>query len=338
MATIDAHYFRVCTRGAERQGHDRADLLAAGGVTPEMADTPGWRGSVESMSRIVRAVWHALDDEHMGCTGQRVRTGALATMTELAMRGENVLDGLAKGIAFYRLLTDAVDTSLEERGDRVVLTVRFAHPECDPDHYFTEFWMITWHRLASWLSGETVGVAAAEFRYDRPLSYFSEFAHLFPAPLRFNRSDCALHLEKGALRNAIVRSESDRREFAARLPLDFMTIPSRADSMADRVRRLLSPPAGQRFEPMPLEEMAGVLGVSALSVQRALRAEGTAYRRIVESVRRDLAIAHLRRGNATIEAIAAELGYAEPRSFTRAFRQWTGTSPLRFRRAQVSPD
>ena len=333
MATIDAYYFRVCTGGAERQGLDRAALLAAGNVRIAEVETPGWRGTAESMSAIVRAVWNALDDEHMGCTGRPVRSGALAMMTELAMNGENVLAGLEKGIAFYRLLTDAVRTTLEVGEDEVLLTVDFAYPRYDPDHYFTEFWMITWHRFASWLSGESIGIRLAEFAYDRPVSYYHEFAYLFPAQLRFNQPVCRLHLEKGPLLNAIVRSESDRRAFVARLPFDFMAVPSRTNSMARKVRRLLSPRAGAPFVPMPLDSVAAALGASPLAVQRGLRAEGTSLRAIAEAIRRDLAIAHLQRGNATVEAIAADLGYAEPRSFTRAFRQWTGASPLRFRRA-----
>jgi AraC-like DNA-binding protein len=44
-----------------------------------------------------------------------------------------------------------------------------------------------------------------------------------------------------------------------------------------------------------------------------------------------MAIARLTRRGATIDRIAADLGYAETRSFTRAFRQWVGESPLRYR-------
>jgi len=43
------------------------------------------------------------------------------------------------------------------------------------------------------------------------------------------------------------------------------------------------------------------------------------------------AIVQIQQGT-TVETTAALLGYAESRSFTRAFRQWTGCSPLQFRR------
>jgi AraC-like DNA-binding protein len=49
-----------------------------------------------------------------------------------------------------------------------------------------------------------------------------------------------------------------------------------------------------------------------------------------ENVRRDAAMRRLSLTSQSVEAVAAALGYAEPRSFTRAFRRWTGMSPSEF--------
>lgn len=119
----------------------------------------------------------------------------------------------------------------------------------------------------------------------------------------------------------------------ARAPLDFMTIPASDHSLARRVRRLLVPAAGAFFRPWPMSRVAAVLAMHPAGVARQLRREGTSLARVTENIRRDLASALLQRRDATIEDIAERLGYAEARSFTRAFRRWTGQSPLRFRRS-----
>jgi AraC-like DNA-binding protein len=333
MATIGAHYFRVCTRGAERAGVDRAALLAAAGLSPEEVDQPGWRGSVESMSLLVRAIAAALDDEHMGYTQQPIRRGSFAMMTELAMRAGTVLGALRKGIAFYHLLSDAIETRLDSRGDDVVLQVTFRDPAQDPDHYFLEFWMIVWHRFACWLAGGTVPLSVVEVNYPAPYAYLDEFRHLFPTRCRFDAAQCRLHFERAPLLSAIVPTEADRLQMVARAPLDFMTIPAGDHSANRRVQRLLTPRAGAAFLPIGLADIATKLGMHPVSLARQLRQEGTSLTRIVETIRRDRAIARLTHGGWTVEAIAADLGYAEPRSFTRAFRAWTGVSPLRYRRA-----
>lgn len=76
MATIDAYYFRVCTRGAQRAGIDVSVLLAAAGIDPAAPERPGWRGPVEAMARLVRAIWDELDDEAMGFTRHGLKRGA----------------------------------------------------------------------------------------------------------------------------------------------------------------------------------------------------------------------------------------------------------------------
>jgi AraC-like DNA-binding protein len=331
VATIGAHYFQVCTRGAERAGVDRAMLLAAAGIDPDAAERPDWRGSVEAMSLLVRAIWTTLDDEHMGCTRRRVKSGAFAMMTELAMQADTVLEALVKGIAFYDLLETGMATRLEIGGDRIVLHVAARDPSADPEHYFTEFWMIIWHRFACWLAGETIALELAEFDYSRPDEYFEEFKYLFPTQHRFGASGCRLHFDRAPAMGAIMRTASDRREMAATAPLEFMTIPASDHSMARRVRRLLTPHAGAGFEPQTREQIAARLNVSPVLLARRLRSEGATLSGIIETIRRDMAISRLTRRGATVESIATELGYAETRSFTRAFRQWVGESPLRYR-------
>jgi AraC-like DNA-binding protein len=61
------------------------------------------------------------------------------------------------------------------------------------------------------------------------------------------------------------------------------------------------------------------------------------YSHLVEQVRFNLAISWLQDPSLKIADIAAELGYNDPANFTRAFKRWTGVSPLRFRQQQQEP-
>jgi AraC-like DNA-binding protein len=51
---------------------------------------------------------------------------------------------------------------------------------------------------------------------------------------------------------------------------------------------------------------------------------------IKDEMRRDLAIDYLLISNRNITNISTVLGFSEPRSFTRAFKQWTGVSPSKY--------
>ena len=79
--------------------------------------------------------------------------------------------------------------------------------------------------------------------------------------------------------------------------------------------------------------------MSARTLQRRLSEEGTSYRKLLDTLRRDLSIHHLREKENSLAEIAYLCGLSDPATFTRAVRRWTGTTPLQFRRScAASPD
>src|SRR5688572_16347440 len=76
-----------------------------------------------------------------------------------------------------------------------------------------------------------------------------------------------------------------------------------------------------------LDEVASELAMSARSVQRSLRAEGTSYQSLLDDVRRELAMRHLAVRGTSAAEVAFLTGFSEPSAFSRAFRRWTGSTP-----------
>lgn len=77
--------------------------------------------------------------------------------------------------------------------------------------------------------------------------------------------------------------------------------------------------------------VAQTLGMSERTLRRRLTELGTSYQLLVEQLRRGRAVELLRRGDLSVDAIAAELGYDDPSNFSRAFKRWTGLSPRSYR-------
>lgn len=329
MATIDSYYFRVCTKGAERQGRPIAHLVRGTGLDPADFSQPGWRGSAEAMAGLVRNIWASLDDEFMGYAG-RAAPGSFAFACELALEGADVADGLRRAARLYNLLGAGITTYIETSGQGLTVEVRFADPGRDPDHYFSEFWLIIWHRLACWLAGETISLLFAEFDYARPDAYFEEFKYLFPCRHRFDGTARCIMMDAHALHAPIRRTAVELEAMVAVAPLDLMTIPASDASVARQARQLLT-----RSPDLTLQELAAATQLSAHKLRRLLREEGTNATILRENVRRDRAMRLLTTSNATVEAIAEALGYAEARSFTRAFRHWSGRSPSEWRRGNI---
>lgn len=95
------------------------------------------------------------------------------------------------------------------------------------------------------------------------------------------------------------------------------------------VRRVI---ASALYQGAPaIQEVAKTLGVSARTLQRRLKDEGTSFADVVEALRRDLAVAYLSNPSLSAAEVAYLLGYTEATSFYRAFRRWHGQPPDAFR-------
>src|SRR5690606_4934924 len=146
-----------------------------------------------------------------------------------------------------------------------------------PDHYFSEFWLIIWHRLCCWLAGETVPLLEATFDYPRPARYYEEFRHLFPCPHRFSAATRGIVMDARALGAPVRRDLTELAAMLAAAPLDIMTIPASDHSLARRVRTLLARDRG-----LDGGQVAAACGIPAETLRKRLRREGTALSRLRE--------------------------------------------------------
>jgi AraC-like DNA-binding protein len=70
--------------------------------------------------------------------------------------------------------------------------------------------------------------------------------------------------------------------------------------------------------------IARLFAMHRRTLNRRLSAEGTGFRRVMDTVRFELACRLLADPRMTFAQVAAALKYSEPSAFTRAFRRWSG--------------
>lgn len=87
---------------------------------------------------------------------------------------------------------------------------------------------------------------------------------------------------------------------------------------------------------LTLDELGPALGLSGRTLQRRLAASRTSLAAVLDELRRDRAEQLLGEGSLGLGEIAARVGFAEPASFTRAWRRWRGEPPSRSRRRAVT--
>lgn len=79
--------------------------------------------------------------------------------------------------------------------------------------------------------------------------------------------------------------------------------------------------------PVRIEAVAGALGCSRQTLYRRLKGEGITFARLLDDLRRRLALRFVREQGLPVKEVAWRLGFSDPAAFSRAYKRWTGTSP-----------
>ena len=78
------------------------------------------------------------------------------------------------------------------------------------------------------------------------------------------------------------------------------------------------------------------LGMSTRTLSRRLSEKGFTYRQLVQDTQHKISTDLLKNSSETVSEIAFQTGFSEQSAFNRAFKRWTGHSPLEYRKSSDS--
>lgn len=85
-----------------------------------------------------------------------------------------------------------------------------------------------------------------------------------------------------------------------------------------------------------INDVAGTLNLSKRTLQRQLSAVGTTFNEGVQVARKVLVMPLIKDRTLSLIEISYLLGYADPESFSRAFKKWFDQSPLAYRKQMMA--
>jgi AraC-like DNA-binding protein len=165
--------------------------------------------------------------------------------------------------------------------------------------------------------------ASVRFAFTRP-AHADAYARALGAEVAFDAPRTQIRFDASWLElpcvfaNAVAASEIDE------LCATRLRALERPEGVVEQARRALRQNLSDGTR---LEWVARELRVSDRSLRRALREAGTSYQRVLDGVRRELALEQLRSNTVPLERVAQSLGFGDVRSFRRAFKRWTGYTP-----------
>lgn len=181
--------------------------------------------------------------------------------------------------------------------------------------------------VACWLTDSRIPLQTTTFKFASP-AHRDSYLVLFDGPTEFKAPRNSLQFDAGYLALPIRRDEAALQHMLQRALL--LTVrPYRRDRLlVEKVRQALALHPEHTHN---AEDLAAWLHMSARTLHRQLKDEGASLQALKDAVRRDVALDQLQRTQRPIKQIAEAAGFKNEKSFIRAFKLWTGTSPDAFR-------
>lgn len=329
--TIASHYARAVLYALRQRGTDVAPLLQSLSIQPEILDGPTARIPARQLVRLFQVVWREMDDEFLGRTTHPCHLGHFNIMGHYVLNASNLEAAIRRSIYCYNTFTRDLLIRFRRDGDQAVISLEHKAPALDPDHFITEFLLLVWHRFMGWLIGRKIVLTGATFTHVLP-PHFYEYKFAFPCQCLFEQPDNSIRFSLDYLSLAPQRTQKELADYMRRSPENLLIWEDEDTSVARQVRFLLD---SNEAPALPtLEELAERLHMSPYTLNRKLKREGLSYQQIKDHYRRDLAINLLTNQRVSIASIATQVGFSEAGAFSRAFKHWTGVSPLVYRQVQ----
>jgi len=122
----------------------------------------------------------------------------------------------------------------------------------------------------------------------------------------------------------------DETDFLLR-SLNEIELQKPANTIVDSVLQAVRPHIGKSA--LTINQVASICNMKARALSRLLTQNQTTLTTLLNDLKRDLAVQEITHSGRSITGIAANLGYPDPTSFSRAFKKWTGKSPREYRKS-----
>ncbi len=328
--TIPSHYLRVLRAKIEAAGHDFDALLQEQGISQELYNSADGMAHPDQFVGLIHRSWAILDDEFLGLTAEPCTPGLFGLMVRYVAQLDTLQAVLKECIRFYRITRRDLRVDYEISDNEVFWFVELLEPHNDRDHFMSEFLLVVFHRFLCWISGTKIFPKQLWLSYAEP-THVEHYKGLFNCEHHFDMPRTGFSFDKKYLSCPVIVGAEELRVFLEHAPADLMVTPGTDNSYATRIKgiALRQQREGRGFP--DFVTVASELCVSPQTLRRKLQAEDTSYQTLKDDLRRDIAIDKLVNEKLSVAEIGQLLGFVEPASFTRAFKQWTGVSPAQYR-------
>ncbi|MBO9521326.1 MAG: AraC family transcriptional regulator ligand-binding domain-containing protein [Nocardioidaceae bacterium] len=305
------------------------ELLAAAGLGADRLGGTGERLSATEAGTLLLCALELTGEPALG-----YEIGLHSSLTShgligLALMSVDSIRAAAEwGAKYSRLRLPMLTLDLVVDGDWAALQASATTPLGPVRQCTFDLFLVGLARIGPFLTAEAMTLGDLELWFEGPEpGYYRRYRDRLPA-VRFDQGVNQVRFPERFLEARPVTADPEAAallEGQFRAELEELGL---SGDPASWVRALVQSSPGTG-----LVEVAAALALSPRTLKRHLAGHGTTFTAIADDVRRREGLRLLRTTTASVEQIAARLGYADPSNFVRAFRRWTGRTPGSYRRS-----
>lgn len=292
------------------------------------------RYPAEAYCQLLLRAAERLDDPLLGLhLGQSIQPAHLGALGYVLLACENLGAALLRIQRYHRLLHDINPIQHHVEGDSMVLQWGVARGK--PGALFDETGITAIVQFARSLCGRRLPVRAVDF-VNPPPANTQAFVEHFGCPVRWGQPVTRLVIPLESLQTPLHQPDPVLLGLMEeQVEAALAHLPDSGD-LIELTRRVVRQLA--RHGVPELEQVAAELRLSPRVFYRRLAERGQQFRQLRDQALRELAELHLADARLTLADVSELLGYTEQSAFSRAFKRWSGHSPMSWRQGHRQAD
>ena len=308
----------------------RADISLAGTGIDLSLDRVTYQQRIDQLSNML---------DLLGMNGAWLESPRKVSISDYGLLGYAMMSSATLeqavqiAVKYHKLAGAMFELAFDVDGDEAVLRIDHLLPGGRVGQYTVEELFAGISRLIGLLLGRDHKPSRILLNYEAP-EYAEKHLQCFRCPVIFDQPSCQYRFSREELAESLAEADANTARICEESCRNLLSQMEIEDDIISRICHLLLSTPGEFPK---LDAVANKLSLGARTLRRRLNDLGTSYQRILDDVRRELAIEYLRTTNLTVQEIAELLGYSEVTNFRRAFMRWVELSPYQYRKQIGSP-
>ena len=313
-----------------RLGLDTARILAAANLDAATLRDPDARLSLEQVEALWQTAYELSGDSNLALHAiEALPFGSYRVIDFLASSAPTVGAALAKVSDYFPIIHEVVRLPYDVGERQVTFAAEAPSRPATITRPYAEYVLAAVFLRTRIATNQQFPLMRVEFSHPRPAD-ISEHERIFECPVLFGAGKCRMVIAREVWDMPRTGGNPDLfsvLDSHARMLLGQRSTPP---DIVGRVREAIE--AELRGGDPRLESIARRLAMSARTLQRRLREHGVVFNDLLDDLRFQAAKSYLAPGDIAGSEVAYLLGFAEPSSFNRAFKRWSGRTPTDYRR------